>query len=412
MRVPGRVRCALLLWVLAMGIPRGLADRLAMPLHRAEDIFPTERWHNHGSCVVEVADGQLLACWFHGSGERKADDVRIEGARGVRTKGGIRWSPRFTLADTPGYPDTNPTMFVDGSARLWLLYPTILANTWESALMKVQVSRDFRGPGVPRWERTGVLHVTPGPEFDATMKARLPEMTAAAAGHAEWSQTTRREVQEYLDAMQHHAGDKLYRRLGWMTRAHPQVIDGTRLLVPLYHDGFSCSLMAISDDSGAHWHASHPIVGGGNIQPSVLRRSDGVLVAFMRDNGAPPKRLIVAESRDRGETWTNVHDGEIPNPGSGAEVIRLADGSWLYIGNDTEDGRNRLAVWLSRDEGRTWPSRRALETAPVESGEAWSYPSVIQTKDGRLHATYSAHDGHGGRIRHAEFAVPWVTAGP
>jgi hypothetical protein len=36
-----------------------------------------------------------------------------------------------------------------------------------------------------------------------------------------------------------------------MTRAHPYVLDGARLIVPLYSDGFSFSLMAITDDWGA-----------------------------------------------------------------------------------------------------------------------------------------------------------------
>lgn len=410
MRFPSRIWAACMLasaWVFL----RGTAAAPARPgFHRATDLFPAEPWHNHGSCVVELPGGQLLACWFHGSGERKADDVRIEGARGTRTREGVRWGPRFVMADTPGYPDTNPTLFLDGSGRLWLLYPTILANLWESALMKAHVSRDFRGTGAPRWERTEVLHVTPGPEFDATMQRTLPLLEAAARGQP-WTESTQREVRDYLDAMRLHTADKLYRRLGWMTRAHPQVLDGGRLLVPLYHDGFSCSLMALSDDGGVHWHTSTPLVGGGNIQPSVVRRNDGSLVAYMRDNGPPPKRLLVAESQDRGETWGEVRDSGIPNPGSGAEVIRLADGAWLFIGNDTEEGRHRLSVWLSRDEGRTWPGRRALESAPAESGESWAYPSVVQSRDGRLHATYSAHSRGGGRIRHAEFDGAWVAEG-
>ncbi len=407
------IAAAFTLWIGLLGA-RGesiRSKRPNLPFHHSEDLFAPEPWHNHGSCVVELPDGQLLACWFHGSGERKADDVRIEGARKLRSHGESRWTDRFTMADTPGYPDTNPTMFLDPSGRLWLLYPTILANLWESALMKVQVSREYRGPGVPRWERTDVLHVTPGPEFDAGMNEALPRLEARARA-GDWAGDTRREVNDYLDAMRRHTDDKLYRRLGWMTRAHPQVIDGTRLLVPLYHDGFSCALMALSDDGGAHWHTSSPLIGGGNIQPSVVRRHDGALVAYMRDNGPPPKRLMMAESRDRGETWSEVRDSEIPNPGSGAEVIRLADATWLYIGNDTENGRHRLSVWLSPDEGKTWPMRRALESTPAGGPDSFGYPSVIQTRDGRLHATYSVHTAAGGCIRHAEFNVNWVRSGP
>src|SRR5579862_5264435 len=88
------------------------------PFYDSELIFPLEHWHNHASCIVEAPNGDLLVCWFHGSGERQADDVKIEGAR--LRQGNRQWSPRFTMADTPGYPDTNCTMFIDPQGRLWL----------------------------------------------------------------------------------------------------------------------------------------------------------------------------------------------------------------------------------------------------------------------------------------------------
>ncbi|HXJ72379.1 MAG TPA: neuraminidase (sialidase)-like protein, partial [Candidatus Dormibacteraeota bacterium] len=68
------------------------------PFYTAEILFPLEPWHNHGSCIVETPQGDLVVCWFHGSGERKADDVKIEGAR--RRKGANTRSTRFTMADT------------------------------------------------------------------------------------------------------------------------------------------------------------------------------------------------------------------------------------------------------------------------------------------------------------------------
>ena len=56
----------------------------------AELIFPLEKWHNHSSSVVELPNGDLLVCWFHGSGERTADDVLIRGARWNHTTG--KWT--------------------------------------------------------------------------------------------------------------------------------------------------------------------------------------------------------------------------------------------------------------------------------------------------------------------------------
>ena len=413
---------AWVLWACLLGPLLGAGEHdAATPFLESEILFPLEVWHNHASCIVETPDGDLLVCWFHGSGERTADDVKIEGAR--LRKGEKSWSKRFTMADTPGYPDTNCAMFIDPSGRLWLLWPTILANRWESALMKYRIASNYREDGPPKWEQSEVLHVTPGPEFEAGVAKVLPALEEAVS-KATLSDTYRKQAEEFLDAMRRHATDKLYRRLGWMTRAHPFVLENKRLIVPLYHDGFSFSLMAITDDWGETWHTSAPLVGAGNIQPSIVQRRDGSLYTLMRDNGPPPKRLHQSESRDRGETWSAVTDSPQPNPGSGAEIMGLRDGKWLLISNDTERGRNSLAVQLSDDEGKTWKWKRHLEYDPP-GGEAGSYhyPSVIQARDGSLHASYSFHlakrtlpkdvdgDPAAKSIKHAHFNEAWVMAG-
>ncbi|MFY9554851.1 MAG: exo-alpha-sialidase [Blastocatellia bacterium] len=386
----------------------------------SELILPLEHWHNHASCIVECPNGDLLVCWFHGSGERTADDVKIEGAR--LRKGSKSWSQRFTLADTPNYPDTNPTMFIDPQQRLWLLWPTILANEWHTALMKYRVSSDFqRSDGPPRWDISEVLHVTPGSDFETSVTRAIAAFEAATRDAPPEEQ---RVIKAYVDRTKKNAADKFFRRLGWMTRAHPFVLDQKRLIVPLYSDGFSFSLMAITDDWGKTWTTSTPLVGAGNIQPSIVKRKDGTLLTLMRDNGPRPKRLHLSESRDRGKTWSPVVDSAIPNPGSGAEIISLTNGHWVLIYNDTEQGRNSLAVSISTDEGQTWKWTRHLELEPAgpEAG-AFHYPSIIQARDGLLHATYSYHlnkkglpldaDGEPARksIKHARFNEEWVVQG-
>ncbi|MBL9127770.1 MAG: exo-alpha-sialidase, partial [Verrucomicrobiales bacterium] len=271
------------------------------------------------------------------------------------------------------------------------------------------------------WKEDGVIHVTPGPEFDAAIERWLPEAERTLAA-ASLPAGDREEVARYLTVMREKAADKLFRRLGWMTRAHPYVFENRRLILPLYHDGFSFSLMAISDDAGATWKTSAPLIGGGNIQPVLARRRDGTLVAHMRDNGPAPGRVHQSESTDGGLTWTAVHDTDIPNPGSGTDLTVLRDGRWLFVGNDTEEGRYRLVVLLSDDEGRTWPHRRYLENdAPGQLAGSYHYPSVIQARDGTIHVTYSHHlsterplplDADGkparGSIKHARFNVDWV----
>jgi hypothetical protein len=78
----------------------------AEPLYQAENIFMPQSLHTHGSCIVECANGDLLCCWYKGSGERRADDVGVYGAR--RRRGDKTWSEPFVMADTPGFPDTSP----------------------------------------------------------------------------------------------------------------------------------------------------------------------------------------------------------------------------------------------------------------------------------------------------------------
>lgn len=390
-----------------------LSARSAEPFYEAEIIFPLEHWHNHGSCVVECPNGDLLACWFHGSGERTADDVAIYGARKVKTTG--KWTAPFVMADTPEFPDTNCCMIIDPQGKLWLLWPTIMANTWESALMKYKISSDYQKPeGPPVWESEEVLHIKPPPDFEATVRKKTEAYFALYPIELIESGTAKMWAERNYKM----AKDKLTSRLGWFTRAHPYILDSRRMIVGLYSDGFSFSMATYTDDWGKSWHLSEPIVGGGNIQPSFARKKDGTLVTYMRDNGPAPKRVMVSESKDEGVTWTTVQDHPLlPNPGSGLEVANISGGKWIVVYNDTEDGRHSLAVSISDDEGATFKWTRHLERSDPKVG-SYGYPSVIQARDSMLHATYTyalekVPDGSQNTksIKHAAFNEAWVMQG-
>lgn len=389
------------------------------PFHRVEEIFPLDYLHNHASCIVERPNGDLLACWYRGSGERTADDVRVLGAR--KRRGEARWSEPFVMADTPGFPDCNPCMIVDPERRLWLFWPVILANEWHTALLMHKRAERYTRDGAPQWSRESPILFKPGPEFTQLVHASVEQDLKSLD---RWPPEVRDRVRQYLEKRRSNAADKYFTRMGWMPRAHPFILDGKRLIVPLYSDGFDFSLMAITDDWGETWRASLPLVGDGPVQPSLVERKDGTLVAYMRDNGSPPKRLQISESRDRGESWSPARDTEIPNPGSGAEVLGLRSGRWALIHNDTERGRHRLAVWLSEDEGRSWRWTRYLErNEPGPEAGGYGYPSLIQAADGTLHASYTYEapprerkkDDQGRTlskcIRYAQFNEEWVMEG-
>ncbi len=74
----------------------------------------------------------------------------------------------------------------------------------------------------------------------------------------------------------------------------------------------------------------------------------------------------------------------MPNPSSGTDAVTLEDGRHLLIYNPVPKGRSPLVIAVSRD-GREWKPAVTLEDQPGE----YSYPAIIQTSDGRVHATYT-----------------------
>ncbi|MCK5067600.1 MAG: exo-alpha-sialidase [Bacteroidales bacterium] len=365
---------------------------------RSEYMFPFQDLHVHSSSIVELPNGDLMACWFEGSGERTANDVSVKGAR--LRKGASEWSQTFILADTPGHPDCNPILFIDKDNRLHLFWIVVQANRWETSILKSRVSSNYQKSGPPVWEWQDVILLKPGEEFVETIKNRFREANTQGLAWAEYAPQYEKMI---MDA----ATDPKKRETGWMTRTHPLQLQDGRILLPLYSDGYNLSLIAISDDSGKSWQPSLPIVGRGNVQPSLVQKKNGNLVAFMRDNGDEPGRVMKSVSKDNGFDWSIAEKSSTINPGTSVEAISLDNGDWILVYNDIENGRHSLAVSLSEDEGETWKWTRHLEKMGPGEG-SFSYPSVIQAKDGIIHITYSFHLNKDKTIKHVAFSSDWL----
>ncbi len=360
-------------------------------------IFPVQEKHVHSSSIVELPNGDLLVCWFKGSGERDANDVLIEGSR--LRKGDLKWSEPFLMADSPGVPDCNPVMFLNNDGKLFLVWIAVQANRWETSILKVKTSTHYDKPGAPEWEWQDVILLKPGVEFEKRVEEQFIKYGRQDLAWAEYAHP-------YEEMLIEAAKDPKKRETGWMTRTHPVILPNDKILLPLYSDGFNFGLIAISEDQGATWKCSLPIVGRGLNQPCLVLRNDGSLDAFMRDDGDEPGRIMMSHSDDEGYSWTYAHKSEIPNPGASVEAIKLKSGNWLLVYNDVDDGRYSLAVAVSDDEGNTWKWKRNLEN---REGGSFSYPSVIQTKNGMIHLTYSyVISENQESIKHVVFDEKWV----
>ncbi|AWV98504.1 sialidase family protein [Arcticibacterium luteifluviistationis] len=343
-------------------------------------VFAPQAKHVHSSSIVDLPNGDFLVVWFYGSGERNSDDVQLMGAR--LRKGETKWSEPFPMADTPNIPDCNPVLFLNQDKKLFLVWIAVQANKWEQSILRYKTTMDYLKPGAPNWTWQDNILLKPSDDFAKEVVNKFKEQPDEGKG---WSEYAPKYDEMIIEASE----DITKRSIGWMTRIKPLVMENGRIVLPLYSDGYNMSMMAISDDKGTTWRPSLPLVGRGPIQPALVQKKNKNLVAFLRDSGDYPPRVHYSESSDLGESWSMSVKTDIPNTAS-VEILALADGRWAFIGNDMPDGRNRLVLFLSDDEGKTWKWKTSLENVEPNAG-GFSYPSLIQTSDGLLHITYSHH---------------------
>ncbi len=415
-----------------------------------ENIFPFQLQHCHGSTIIELPNQDLLCAWFQGSGERTSDDVAIKGARYNHLT--HIWGKPFIMADVPNFPDINPVLFMDAKSKLWLTWYTVLAYQWNSSLLKYKFSDNYmQKEGAPQWKWQDVILVkadgspttgigendlfvkTLTRKFDEyyqylVQKGDISDTGKATISKRDWEKARKfytelakgsnfisdgTEINSQGEKVKKQLGYPLMRRIGWQTRNKPLIL-GNKILLPLYSDGLNLSLIAITENFGETWTFSEPILGGGAIQPTLALNKDGSITAFMRDNGPAPKRLMKSVSKDMGITWSSVIDTDIPNPGTAADVVVLKSGNWALVLNDVEDGRHKLSVWLSADEGNTWPYHKAIVNGKPGSAVRGHYPAIIQGKDGKIHLSYTNQiEGTNGvkelkNIVHAVFTEKWL----
>ena len=151
--------------------------------------------------------------------------------------------------------------------------------------------------------------------------------------------------------------------------------------------------MEYSDDWGRSWTKSAAIREGaavGLIQPALLQYPDGRLQALCRSMN---RAMYTSWSRDNGKTWTAMEATNLPNNNSGIDAATLKDGRQLLVCNylrppdslaEGRGARTPLNVLISND-GKQWLAAVVLEDGLGE----YSYPSVIQAKDGMVHIVYT-----------------------
>ena len=133
---------------------------------------------------------------------------------------------------------------------------------------------------------------------------------------------------------------------------------------------------AYSDDGGDSWAtgavAPNPPKGLGN-EVQMFERADGAVVLNARQHlGA--KHRTSAVSVDGGATWTQLADvPELPDPQCMGGVLALGNRVVVFTGCDSETRRAKGSMWISRDDGASWPEKVLVEP----EGFAYSVPVAL-----------------------------------
>ena len=289
----------------------------------------------HASTIIEVSPGKMLVAYFAGTEERNKDvgiwiseSDKGQWKKPVEVVNGV-------INETLRYPCWNPVLFRPRGGNLELYYKV--------------------GPTPRDW--WGML------------------MTSADNGKT-WSQPTR-----LPDGV-----------LGPIKNKPVQLADGTIISPSSTETSESWKVHVERSTDNAKTWAVIPVDAESDfqvIQPTVLTYGGNKIQLLCRSKS---DHIVQVFSNDNGKTWGPMSTISLLNPNSGIDAVSLRNGWQLLVYNPTTrgkqwmNGRGTLKVAISKD-GEHWSDVAVLEDG--DDKPEYSYPAVIQAKDGKVHITYT-----------------------
>ncbi len=314
----------------------------------------------HVSSVCPAGDGKVACTWYQGSWE-SAPDTAIYFS--VFDEAESRWSPPVVLVDRNTCSGElkryvrkvgNSLIYRDGKGRLWLFYSSVIFGGWSGSSLNYKFSDD----NGKTWSRSEKLILSPF--FNLTENVKNKGIN----------------------------------------------LDDHSFIIPVYHEfanKYSEMLRVETDGMSVKYEIRKMTHSGKAVQPSLLHESGDSLVAFFRNMASGGENhILTAGSHDMGRTWSGLKDTALPNPDSGFDMIKLRDGGYLGVINNTYHDRGNLTLVLSRDNGKNWRPVKVLES---RKGSEYSYPSINRSASGLYHVTYTYEKR---KIKHVVFNEQWI----
>ncbi len=333
--------------------------------------------------VIVTKAGTILA--FAEGRQKPQDQAENDIVMKRSTDGGATWDALKVLHDDGAHSLNNPTIVQEQqSGRLFLWYQRIPSHLREDGK---KIATGLEGPDLFRnillTSDDGGITWSPPQDVTATTK-RPQRATTIASGPGIGIQLTRGA----------HQG---------------------RLIVPFNEGPYGVwqNYAVFSDDAGKTWSfgddVPNALMANGKSwinEVQMAELSDGSVRLDTRQFGGAKVRKT-SISRNGGKTWSPAEElPQLTDPSCMAGLLRYSfddaagKGRLLHTGPDSTQ-RDRGTVWLSTDDGATWPVKRLL----WEGGFAYSVPARLA--DGQVGVLFEA-DGYR-TIKFARFPIAWIS---
>ena len=351
----------------------------------------------HAASVVELRDGSLRAVWFSGSREG-AGDVTIQSA--VLSNESGQWAKESTVF--------NRATVQRGLMRyVKKLGNPVIARATDGSLVLWMVNVSLGG-----WAGSSIT------------------WARSADEGVSWSEPRRLVTSPFLN-------------ISTLVKSPPVALEGGQTALPVYHEFVTKFAEVLRLDSGGQVVDKIRIPGSQtSLQPVLLVQSPERSQIYMRSAGAP--YVTTSKTADAGKTWSPTVPTALPNPDSAvAGLVTVAGDTWLAL-NPAATGRGTLSLIKVNNGGRletasSWyvegdvsqkttlarpdyAMRLGNELKASGASEAqaqayvgsavrqlcrkdqcaqeFSYPYLLQSKDGYVHLVYTWNRT---RIKHIRF---------
>jgi predicted neuraminidase len=304
---------------------------------------PTPRVH--APTVAELSDGTILSVWYGGKREGAGDVALYSSMLEPATQSWttpVKTLSRQRVSDDLGLHIRklgNAVLLAGEKQSVWMFFVTASIGGWSTSSINMVHSSD----GGKNWDKVKRLVTSP------------------------------------------------FLNLSTLTKGHPFFYKDGTIGLPVYHElvGKFAELLRV-DIKGEVKEKIRMTKGRHKIQPDIAVIGEDLMLAVLRDS-SPERKLFQMSSADSGENWSALHDTHLPNPDAAVSIAGNSE-SVVLAYNDSAEHRNPLSLAFSNDQGKSWKKIADIEASELREDnnkDEFSYPYIIQSRDGTYHLVYT-----------------------